>query len=299
MPNRIVVCCACLNVVPLRDCVAPPFTSKVLKYIVETNEDFRNLRGLLGVRGSFKPIVFSPLWDGSRFLYSRRGDGGGFVRLRAGRVYGGRVSFIAPGDCVDVFVDEVLGFNGRFRTVYGEFSIGVSSIEVVGFDSLSFDFDGCFKVRFLTPIILTSKLMMPPPLRVYSRRVPERHRLIPTPSYIFNYLIRLWNAFAPDELKLPRPGSDVWAAYKFGRISDIVLVEVDYSVKPETVVYGKTSDGRLKLVRGFTGWIIYELIYPKLRPIYSKLLALAKYMGVGRSRSIGFGQVDVVRADKH
>ena len=33
--------------------------------------------------------------------------------------------------------------------------------------------------------------------------------------------------------------------------------------------------------------------------LYSKLLALAKYMGVGRSRSIGFGQVDVVRANKH
>ena len=78
-----------------------------------------------------------------------------------------------------------------------------------------------------------------------------------------------------------------------------MLVEVDYSVKPETVIYGKTGDGRLKLVRGFTGWIIYELIYPKLKPIYSKLLALARYMGVGRSRSIGFGQVDVVRANKH
>ena len=68
--SRFVVCCACLNIVPLHDCIAPPFTSKVLKYIVETNEGFRNLRGLLGVRGSFKPIVFSPLWDGGRFLYS-------------------------------------------------------------------------------------------------------------------------------------------------------------------------------------------------------------------------------------
>ncbi len=292
MLSEPVICSANINIIPILDCIAPPFTSKILKYIIESSRELKYIKELLSSSKSFKPIVFTPLLVNGRPLYSRKGNSR-FLELKSGTTYNARISFITSNANVSTYIDELMLLTNRFKTPYGEFHVQVTDIEVVHFSYLHLDFDKYFKIRFITPVILTNKLMMPPPLKVHSHKVPERHRLIPTPSYIFNYLIRLWNSFVPDDMRLPKPGSDLWAAYKFGRISDIILTEVDYSIRPETVIYGKTPTGKPKLIRGFTGWITYELLYPKLKPIYSKLLALAKYMGIGRSRSIGFGQVEV------
>ena len=45
--------------------------------------------------------------------------------------------------------------------------------------------------------------------------------------------------------------------------------------------------------RGFIGYVSYELLDPSDRELLSKLLAFAQRFSLGKSRSIGFGHVEV------
>lgn len=279
------------------ECIAPPFTSKIVKYILTTHPKFRYLREFVSVKKFLKPLIITPLFKGDKPLYSTYKHNGNYsvITLKPNETYVFRLGLATSNYEV---IRELYEIDGGFVTTYGKFHITPGTFEVNSINSLGLSFEKFFRINFLTPTLLTNKLMVPPPLFTKASKVPEKHRLIPSPSYIFNYLIRLWNSLVPNNLKLPKPGADLWGAYRFGRISDIVVNEVDYRFKTVTAIYGKDESGKLRKVRGFVGWVIYELNYPKLKPIYSKLLALANYLGLGRSRSIGFGYVKTEPADK-
>ncbi|MEM3782663.1 MAG: CRISPR system precrRNA processing endoribonuclease RAMP protein Cas6, partial [Thermofilum sp.] len=72
------------------------------------------------------------------------------------------------------------------------------------------------------------------------------------------------------------------------------LAELDYHVKPETVLY-TVRDGKPSTERGFTGFVLYELLdeASPLKQELEKLLAFALRFGIGKSRSIGFGQISL------
>ncbi|HID18234.1 TPA: CRISPR system precrRNA processing endoribonuclease RAMP protein Cas6, partial [Candidatus Bathyarchaeota archaeon] len=74
------------------------------------------------------------------------------------------------------------------------------------------------------------------------------------------------------------------------------LVETNHRIKPVTAVY----DGRRR-PRGFIGWVIYEhrKLKPKLSRRISQLMEYANYVGVGRSRAIGFGITEVKAIHNH
>jgi len=274
----------------LRDAVLPPLSSKVLKYLVETR--CANIKSVVDVKKPFKPLQISMLVKGGRPLY-RSGDvEGEVINLRAGTCLKGRISFAGSYEGRDP-LNEFQGLIGIIESPYGEFQIDVLSIEFRKLESLSLGLTKFFKIEFVTPAVLTAKHMVPPPLRDKSRKLPERHRLLPQPSFIFSYLLKLWNSIAEPDERIPGPGAGDWEAYKLGRLADVTLVEVDYRLRPETVVVGRDSRGRLRRVRGFTGWVVYECLSRRLLPIYDKLLALATYLGVGRSRGIGLGMVRV------
>jgi len=284
----------------VEECRAPPFTSRIVKNVIMTYPHFSLLREVVSTKGKFKPIMITPLIDSEgHALYSTYEPGGVYlpIKLRPNEEY--TVKIGVATDNHDV-IEELAMLDGVFKTEYGRFIFRVGTVEVTSIDALTFDFGRYFKIRFLTPTILTNKVMLPPPLMDKARKVPNRHRLLPTPSYIFNFLIKLWNTLVPDELKLPKPGSDLWGAYRFGRVSDIVINEVDFRVKAVTAICGKDAAGRLREIRGFVGWVLYELSYPhpKLKRVYSKLLALANHLGIGRSRAIGFGHVTITKADR-
>jgi len=52
-------------------------------------------------------------------------------------------------------------------------------------------------------------------------------------------------------------------------------------------------DGKPAVERGFIGYVSYELLDPSGRELLSKLLAFAQRLGFGKSRSVGFGHVEV------
>ncbi|MEM1622684.1 MAG: CRISPR system precrRNA processing endoribonuclease RAMP protein Cas6 [Sulfolobales archaeon] len=266
---------------PLADCVAPPVTSKILKYCLDGVVPRKVLNGLSNTS-------ISMLFDGSRPLYSTTHTANP-IRLRAGKTYAGRVSVI---DSTTEFLDRVSSSglqSFQCESVYGKFLIEFEEFSVTHLESLDMDLPTVFKLSFITPTVLSSKLMCPPPL---SKRVRSMHKLVPQPSLIFSHLLRMWNTFAEPEHKIGKPSE--WAPYMLGRQVDLVLAELDYRIRPETVIVGKDEKERLRKARGFTGWVIYKSIAkPKFHKTIAKLLALAELTGVGRSRGIGLGHIAV------
>ncbi len=269
----------------ISDVILPPLTSKVLKYIIEKyGPDI--LKELTSQRRAFKPIQISPLFIRDKPLYSR---GEPIPPIARGTVLNAWISLVS--NSLD---PSILDISGTYNTPYGVIDVSLVEVEVVDVCKLSLDIDKYFKIEFLTPTVLTAKHMIPPPLKTRSRALPERHRLIPQPSFMFSYLLKFWNAIAKPEERIPSAAASNWEAYKLGRLADVTLVEVDYNIRPETVVVGRDSSGKLRRARGFVGWVIYEVLAKKLRDVYAKLLTLANYLGIGRSRGIGLGIVRIV-----
>jgi len=268
----------------ISDVIPPPLTSKLLKYIIE-----RYGKGIIKEftlrYTAFKPVQISILFLNNKAFYSR---GDPLPSLVKGTVLNAWVS--VAGDSISPFE---LDISGTYNTPYGIFDVELAEVEAIDLSKSGLGVGRYFKVDFVTPAVLTAKHMVPPPLRDKASKLPERHRLLPQPSFIFSYLLKLWNSIAEPDERIPGPGAGDWEAYKLGRLADVTLVEVDYRLRPETVVVGRDSRGRLRRVRGFTGWVVYECLSRRLLPIYDKLLALATYLGVGRSRGIGLGMVRV------
>ncbi len=270
-------------VVPLSDVVLPPLSSKVLKYVVEVRGGF--LGGLSRSARPFKPLQITPLFLDGRPLISFR-VGGPPIYVRGGTQLYGRVSAVV-GDCG--VIDEFTSLSGVFETPYGRFRVDVGGVEVVKVSSLTLGLSKRFAVEFVTPTIITCKHMLPTSLRHKARKLAEGHRLIPQPSFIFSYLLKLWNSVVEPKERIPNESAGDLEAYKLGRLADVTVVEVDYRLRPVTVLIGRDSKGRLRTTRAFKGWVTYECLTNKLLNTYDKLLALATHLGVGRSRGIGFG----------
>ncbi len=269
---------------PVGDVVLPPVSSKVLKWILE----FRGgvLGGLAGSRGGYKPLFISMLYRGGRPLYS---TGSGVVGVRGGEVLWGRVGVVV-GDPGRV-LDEVFELGGTYSTPYGRFSLEVYEASVEPVSSLGLgEPTGYLRIFARTPVVLSNKILVPGDPDA-AKRIPQLHRLTPSPGLIAAYLLRLWNRVAGPGLAFYwRDGWNHDAAM-VARAAEVYMAEVDYNVRPETVIIGKTSDGRLRRTRGWKGWIVYHVAGKRLARFLDKTLALATRIGLGRSRGIGLGDI--------
>ena len=271
------------SLTPLRDLIAPPLTSKLLKYCLDSEVPRR-------LFGSYGNVTYTQVSDGGRPLYS---TGSSPIVLRSGVRY--RAGMVVVHESHDFLNKFIVNSEVKCSGPYGEYVLFLDEVEVRDMRSLSMDLSRVFKIVFLTPTILTVKLMTPPSLASKVSRLPELHKLIPQPSFIFSHLLKLWNSYASPEERIPRPAYNEWAHYNLGRLADITLIELDYKVWPETVPIGRDRKGTLRKARGFRGWVIYKSIAPKnLHNTYAKLLTLATLTGIGRSRGIGLGQIQVI-----
>ncbi len=277
-----------LGITPLNECIAPPFTSKVVKFIVERMKLFSPLREL---KTAYKPLSLSPLYSNGTPIF-KEADSGGMVILSKGVTYKARISAMVSVEVLEnvLFLDVK-----RIASPYGEFLVEPLEILVAELKNLSKPFTSEFRLRILSPMVLSNKLMAPPSFSA-KKRIPSMHKLLPSPGYIFSYLAKLWNSNVDPRIAVPKPGGDEWAAYKIGRVADLTLIEINYKLRPITVLYDR-KDEKVRKVRGTVGWIHYKLLHPKPKPVFAKLLGLANYMGVGRSRGIGMGQVRVEPLD--
>jgi hypothetical protein len=284
--GRFAVGCR-LEVVPLQDAVLPPLSSKVLKFVLERRGGV--LGELAASRAGYKPLFVSMLYRGSRPLYSRGEEP---VHVRSGEVLGARLGLVGEPR----LVDELLSLEGVWETPYGRFRLGVVEVSVESLEGLKLpspagEPTGVLRVEARTPVVLASKVLAsgdPEALR----RFPQLYKLVPSPGAIAAYALRLWNRVAGESLAIY--WKDGWNrdAAVVARAAEVLAAELDYSVRPETVVVGRSRPGgRLRLARGWRGWVVYRVASRRLARLLDRVLALANYVGLGRSRGIGLGDV--------
>ena len=71
--------------------------------------------------------------------------------------------------------------------------------------------------------------------------------------------------------------------------AEFLVAEEDYRIQPTTAVY--SGGEKPRLARGVTGRITMRILEKRMAETLPRLLALAQALGLGRSRSIGFGEV--------
>ena len=277
-----------LKITPLSDVILPPMSSRFLKFLVFESRCFADIRDVVGSRASFKGVTLFALRRGVRRLYSTT-DSQSLLVVRAGEVLSGRLAvysrdfphLLALSGC-----EDVVNFHGSSVA----YSIEEVIVEDVSTLSLGITRGSIFKLIIHTPLLLPTKLMTPPPLtgsKLISS-IKSGYRLLPTPSYILSAACREWLGIVKNE----KVEGHI-APYVVGRISDIAVHEIDANIKPVTVVYGKNEKGKPRLVRGVIGYIAYKLESKKLEKVVDKLLAFTTRVGLGKSRSIGFGEVEI------
>jgi len=82
-------------------------------------------------------------------------------------------------------------------------------------------------------------------------------------------------------------------AFKLGVLANALSRVVGYKLKPVTAVIGEDSKGNQRKTRGVVGWLEFDIPYKKLKRAILKYLLVASYLGIERSRGIGFGEIEL------
>ena len=272
-----------VSATPINDAILPPFTGRTTKSILLKSSCLSHVARLYESRGAFRPVAVTVLRRGNERLVKYCNGDITPITVKAGERLYFYVKFYSPEPVHIAPCDEIVDVG------YAKFNITFDKIVVYDITSLGSRNWNTVTLYFNTPTLLTNKIMIPPvesKLIERLRRLPESYKILPTPSYIFAAAVRQWIAILnndkPDMLTLP---------YRVGRIMDIVLREIHYNVKPVTACYGKDDNGRMKRVKGFTGRITLEPLVDELKPLIQKLAVFSAVMNLGKSRSIGFGEV--------
>ncbi len=285
--SRIIVLLS-LTITPEHEIRAPPFTSSLVKSIVEKSEILewvsREYR-----KPPPKPVRYTVVYTSSGEPLYKRGEEGPHITLRGGEEYRAWISIVAPKN----LSPWPGGLQETIETPYGRISVVVSEISIIN-PKLILEEQPPRHVRLeiRTPLLLPQKLMTPPWARKAVSRIPQRYRLLPTPGLIVSSALRIVSGLS-NQLEPVMANS---LNYYLARAADLTTAEVDYRLKPTTVLYGKDCGGQPRKPRGVTGWVIYELMGKKIARVTWSLLRIASYTGLGKSRSVGFGEVLVREA---
>ena len=275
------LCHLTFHFTPEQDVVVPPFTSKVSKTIlIQLLGDGSLISGIREPGGLLrKPLVVSPVMAGGRPLFKLQGQGG-FMVLRAGHRYSFAVSAIGSL-ASEKFLNCLLDGLPRDGLKLFNARVSILGVDVVIRDLLELCLPeaDAYRMAFRTPTVL----QYPRPWRWWFKD-ENRYCLFPHPHLIIWSLARHWNSLVPPDMKVP----DV---HRLACYASYALVETDYDVRPITVVYERDGTGP----RAFVGWVLFEhrVGNAKLDRRLRVLLDYANYVGVGKSRSIGFGMVEV------
>lgn len=264
-----------LEVVPLRDCILPPFTSKV------TRTAYAKLTGS-PPKFPKRRASFSVLFRNGRPLYRRLKPGRRDYRspeivVRAGEKLTCRFSimFEEPPPLPEV--------SAKFSFGAAELDARIQQIELLSASNVELRVPRKFVVRFLTPTLLPvpgrGRLLKKLGLRRRYRLVPD----LPLALMLLAYDLKLQGVLNVSPIKV----------FKW---SYAALAELDYDVRPVTVLY-TVRGGKPAVERGFVGFVAYELLDPEGAELLYKLLGFAARFGLGKSRSVGFGHVEIAPYD--
>lgn len=262
------------------DIVIPPFSSKVTKTIL--------IHGLNGAGSSklleeiraktrYKSLVLSPVFSGSKPLIKLDMQNSSSLTLFRNRRYWFWVVVLGLEPALEI-VDAVSSMADSSMCLFSKpVKVSLYELTVRHMAQLGLPEDTRYLgLQFITPMLL----QLPP-----RPHIPVKHILFPMQHLMIRSLLEHWNKYSGSELAI---NDNLLPAYSF-----YALREVDYSVRPVTVVYDES-----RRPRGFIGWVMYRIWKGRKRSRYRSLLKLldyANYVGIGRSRTMGFGIVSVSR----
>ncbi len=252
--------------------VIPPFSAKVSKLILHrVSSQYVKMSQTSQL---FKPISVSPIYLNGEPLI-KLGSESSILQLQPEHLYSFTCSMIVSEDLP---IHEVISLErSEVEGVFGARAILEQvRIEIRKFSSLGFRRPSGVRIDFTSPVLLQL-----PSFRRFKR---GRYVLFPIPSLIIGSLVDHWNANCDSNMLIKRPTFlSMYANY--------LLMESAYSLRPVTIIYDEK-----KKIRGFMGWVFYDLRKCRNNLSFKRIMALldyAQYVGVGKSRATGFGQVKV------
>ena len=266
------ICSVRVRFVLADDIVAPPFTSKVSRSL---------LAEVLNM-ATFKPksLIVSPVLHEDRPLFKTVNDGRGFITLKADLAYSFRV--VAIGEHASKLLHQIMRrfANKPVKLFTTKASILDVEVSVRDLSELSMPDADFYRLDFLTPTVLQLPTPREPEL---FRKLKGRpiYLTFPDLRLIFWSLARHWNEFAPSSLKVKLKEIERYALYAFPIIN--------HKIRAITAMYGRKGP------RAFLGWIYcgHNRLSKRLDEQFLKLLEYANWVGIGKSRSIGFGMTKV------
>jgi hypothetical protein len=271
------------------DALLPPFTSKAVKTALMSLGCLEGVSMLYLSRRRYRPVTLRAMRrPGGHPLYvtySEFARGVRGVRVRRGEVLEAHVTVYTREPLSIPPCTGEVAINGSTARVW------VASISSRSLESLvEGDPPRSFRLRIETPLVIPAKLMVPPGVRsrrleAALRRLPSLPRLLVTPAYLMAQAARQWAAIVQ--------GLEYSESYYYiGRLADAFIVERGFRLRPVKAVYD-VREGRVRAVKGVVGWLELMVAEGSIAEAAAKLLAFSSYMGLGRSRSVGFGEVRV------
>jgi len=233
----------------------PPFTSKVTKAImIKINPNFEPI---LKKGEPDKNLIFSLLYLNDKPLF-------GLKKLKLKKEAPYQFEFVYIGD----FPEELVG-SWNIKILNTEADITTIYVKSFTFDKIGLTPSDFYLANFKTPTLL----QIPS-----GRRDKKIYYLFPEPFLVYFTLVRHWNKYAPNRLKIPffQNPLEVWSK----------LFVTDFRLKPVDVIYSE------KPFRAFMGKVVFK-VEDDLKDIVRKLFSYANFVGIGKSRTIGFGMVDI------
>ncbi len=257
--------------------ILPPFTGKVVKsLLIKGNPDLEKVFKS-STPGYPKPIHITPLGYRRRdksvvFLWKK--DRSRYIEAKPGRQYFFIVS--CSEDVSTMVLDSIMEINGvkLFNTEWSIDAVTASTHDLPSSKPLvRLDNAKSVKIMFRTPV---------QPIDPYKKTIYKRMNILPGILLGYN---------AGEITRMYKRGPEYW------RILDIlnyVLTEsITYwkTVKPIEILYDN------KLIPTLTGyvkyWITLDGVDENSKILIENILSHAAIMGVGSSRSIGLGHIEI------
>lgn len=268
------------SVKPLANMVIPPFSSKISRTLLINvlKEASPTLVRSFASSESQKPVRVTPLFYKDYPLVKSEKDNK-ILMLRENVEYEFSSSIIGEKIVAEIVkLASLTPF--KIEAFTKKFALNLVNVEVKGFELMGLKLCKGERIgmRFVTPTLL----QLP---RVKNKEWGNKqvHILFPALNLIFWSLISHWNKFAPTKLRVTN-------VKKLVTYSNYSLIMVDHKIKPFTVVYDEK-----RRPRGFVGWALYKFEggEEEFDKQLLRLLDYANYVGIGRSKSIGFGVVNI------
>lgn len=267
-----------VGLVVSKPAVIPPFSGKVVKSLLIKGNSLLNKIFTMGISGVPKPIHVSPIgyYDNGRvvFLWKKSGDDR-VLEVVPDKEYFFIVS--CSEEVYDEVFNAVLGLNSveLFNTEWIISTLEIESYRLPSENPLiRLDDAESVKIMFRSPV---------QPIDPYRKTGFKRLNIVP--SILLSY-----NAGEITRMYRREPG--------FWRILDLlnyVLVETKTfwkTIRLVDVLYDKNR--KIPALTGYVKyWVNLEDTGKDIKLIVENILSHAQIMGVGSSRSIGLGHIDI------